>query len=79
MKKGLYMLNPDLLSEKQIYAIKGKFSELNNRKILPILKELENKDRQELDDLIFKAFSIYEYKDQIINSLKTLYKIRMNF
>ncbi|MHB8278623.1 MAG: hypothetical protein ACYDIA_13345 [Candidatus Humimicrobiaceae bacterium] len=73
------MLNPDLLSEKQIYAIKGKFSELNNRKILPILKELENKDRQELDDLIFKAFSIYEYKDQIINSLKTLYKIRMNF
>lgn len=79
MKKGLYMLNPDLLSEKQVYAIKGKFSELNNRKILPILKELENKDRQELDDLIFKAFSIYEYKDQIINSLKTLYKIRMNF
>jgi hypothetical protein len=79
MKKGLYMLNPDLLSEKQVHAIKGKFSELNNRKILPILKELENKDRQELDDLIFKAFSIYEYKDQIINSLKTLYKIRMNF
>lgn len=78
MKKNLKMLNPDLLSNKQKQSIKIKFGKLKNRKILPILKELKSADRIDFDNVVFESFGIQAYKDQIIDSLKTLYEIRMN-
>ncbi len=78
MNKNLKMLNPDLLSDNQKKEIKLKFKKLKNRKILPILEELESKDRINFDDIVLRAFKIQDYKEQIINSLKTLHKIRMN-
>lgn len=78
MKKNLKMLDPYLLSDKQKEVIKAKFNKLKKRKILPILKELESKDRIDFDNTILEIFEIKEYKGQIIESLKTLYKIRMN-
>ena len=78
MNKNLKMLNPDLLSDNQKKEIKLKFKKLKNRKILPILEELESKDRINFDDIVLKAFKIQDYKEQIINSLKTLHKIRIN-
>ncbi|MFA6925259.1 MAG: N-6 DNA methylase [Bacteroidales bacterium] len=78
MKKNLNMLNPDLLSSKQKQSIKMKFGKLKNRKILPILEELKSADRIDFDNIVFESFEIQAYKDQIIDSLKTLYEIRMN-
>lgn len=78
MKRNLKMLNPDLLSEKQIRKIKSKYEKLKKRKILPILAELERKDRIEFDITVLETFEILEYKEKIINSLKTLYEMRMN-
>lgn len=78
MKKNLKMLNPDLLSNKQKQSIKTKFGKLKNRKLLPILEELKSADRTDFDNVVFESFGIQEYKDQIIDSLKTLYEIRMN-
>ena len=78
MKKNLKMLNPDLLSNKQKQNIKIKFGKLKNRKILPILEELKSADRTDFDNVVFESFGIQAYKDQIIDSLKTLYEIRMN-
>ncbi|EKD56224.1 MAG: Restriction endonuclease BseMII [uncultured bacterium] len=78
MKKNLKMLNPDLLSNKQKQSIKIKFGKLKNRKILPILEELKSADRTDFDNVVFESFGIQAYKDQIIDSLKTLYEIRMN-
>ena len=78
MKKNLKMFNPDLLSNKQKQNIKIKFEKLKNRKILPILEELKLADRTDFDNVVFESFGIQAYKDQIIDSLKTLYEIRMN-
>ncbi len=78
MKKYLRMLNPELLSDKQKVEIKEKFKLLKSRNILPILSELESEDRKEFDNAVLSAFNIKEYKDQIEESLRTLYEIRMN-
>ncbi|EKD28231.1 MAG: Restriction endonuclease BseMII [uncultured bacterium] len=78
MKNSLQILNSDLLSDKQKDDIKKKFAVLKNREILPILDELRSSDRKEFDDVVFDAFGISEYRDNIIGSLKTLYNIRKN-
>ena len=51
---------------------------LKSRNILPILAELESEDRKEFDNAVLNAFNIKEYKDQIEESLRILYEIRMN-
>lgn len=76
--KGLKILNPSLLTEEQKNTIKKKFAVLKNREIMPILDELNSDDRKEFDDAVFNAFGILEYKEKIIESLKTLYGIRKN-
>ena len=78
MKNDLKMLNPELLSDKQKTEIKEKFMLLKSRNILPILAELESEDRKEFDNAVLNAFNIKEYKDQIEESLRILYEIRMN-
>jgi hypothetical protein len=78
MKSNLKMLNPKLLTDKQKNDIKLKFKPLKNRVIYPILDELKLEDRKDFDDEVLNAFGIINYKEQIEDSLKTLYSIRMN-
>ena len=78
MKNNLKMLNPQLLSDGQKTKIKECFNKLKQRKILPILEELEKTDRKDLDKIILDSFGILNYKDQIESALKNLYEIRMN-
>lgn len=78
MKKNLKMLNPELLSDNQKEKIILKFKKLKSRKILPVLEELESNDRINFDNVVFEAFGVQKYKNQILDSLKTLYAIRMN-
>lgn len=78
MKNNLKMLNPDLLSDEQKTEIKEMFKTLKSRNILPILEELESEDRKEFDNVVLNAFNIKEYENQIEESLRTLYEIRVN-
>ncbi|MFZ5641683.1 MAG: N-6 DNA methylase [Bacillota bacterium] len=78
VKERLFMLNPYLLTKNQATEIKEKFKPLLDRAVLPILDELEQDDRKEFDDAVFRAFGIEGYKNKIIESLKLLYGIRMS-
>lgn len=78
IKKDFFMLNPDLLNEKQKIAIKEKFSQLLKRRVLPIEEELNKKDRIDFDNEVLKSYNILRYKDKIFNSLMHLYRTRIS-
>ncbi|MFW6009344.1 MAG: SAM-dependent DNA methyltransferase, partial [archaeon] len=76
IKKNLFMLNPNLLNEKQKGEITKKFSLLVERDVLPLNKELQSKDRIDFDNAVLEAYGIKKYKKDIKNSLLQLYSIR---
>ena len=76
VRKQLSMLNPMLIDNNQSAQIKEKFLPLLNRPVLPIIEELEMKDRQEFDDTVLGIYGILDLKEHIISSLMRLYSIR---
>ncbi len=71
-----YMLNPSLLSEKQAISIKKGFRALIDRGILDIQQELSDPIRREFDMIVMNAYGIGNYYDVIVNSLRSLRRIR---
>ena len=71
-----YMLNPALIKEEQTEKIVRHFSSLINRGITDVDQDLEDSVRYEFDMAVLNAFGISEYYDNIVNSLKTIRKIR---
>ncbi len=76
MKKFLRMLNPELLTQDQVSAIKEKFAIVRDRDIKPILEELSAPDRMDFDNIVLAAFDIIHLKKQILNSFLYLYNMR---
>ena len=76
LRKSLWLLNPNLLSEIQKSLILKKFQPLLNRDIKNIIEELNSPDREDFDNAICEAYDILRYKDQIKEALLNLYQIR---
>lgn len=78
LRDRLHMLDPNKLNQQQVNKILNKFSVLKKRPVLPILKELRQADREEFDKTVLEAYGILHLKEEIKNSLTTLYNIRMS-
>lgn len=76
LRKGLYILNPALLSEENKRRIKKLFQVLKGRDVLPLRDELASSDRSKFDVAVLKAFGVLDYYDKIKQSLLELYSIR---
>lgn len=70
------MLNPALLTEKQVVDIKEKFSTLMARGIVDVEQDLQDPIRQDFDMTVLKAYGIEKYYDIIVNNLKSMRHIR---
>ena len=71
-----YMLNPELLSPEQSIAIKESFSSLKERGIVDFDQDMDDPIRQKFDLTVLRAFKIEEYYLTILNSIKSMRKIR---
>ena len=76
LKKGLYVLNPVLLSEEDKTRIKKLFQVLKRRNVLSLPDELSSSDRFEFDEAVLESFGISAYYNKIKHSLLELYDIR---
>lgn len=74
----IFILDPELISEKDINNIKEKFNKLLNRKILKCQEELKMDDRFDFDMAVLKAFNIEKFYDNIKNTLLKLQKKRLS-
>ena len=70
------MLNPTMLSKKQITEIKEKFTALMERGIVDIDQDLQDSIRQDFDKTVLRAYGIENYYDTIVNNLKSMRHIR---
>lgn len=70
------MLNPNMLTQKSINNIKMQFSIICNKSIMTIDEELKDEDWIRYNHTILEAFTIDMYYDKIVNSLRSLRKVR---
>ena len=75
-KKGLFMLNPNILSAQSALEIKALFSKITKRNVLNIKEEISSPDRILFDQFVLKSFGIDQYYKKIKQSLLELYEIR---
>lgn len=71
-----FMLNPDLLSPKQIEEIKKAFHPLLHKPIVTIDEELQDKDWQQFNLTVLRAYGLEGHYLQIANSLRSLRQVR---
>ncbi len=71
-----YMLNPALLTPEQSIAIKESFSSLKERGIVDFDQDMDDPIRQKFDLTVLRAFKKEEYYFTILNSIKSMRKIR---
>ena len=72
-----FMLNPNLLSDKQKKDILAAFEPLLKRKILPVEQELQQSDRQNFDTVVLKAYGMENIYSEIKESLLSMMKVRL--
>ena len=77
IRKSMHILDPEYIDPEQASAIKLAFKPLLNRKILPLVDELETLDRQHFDDTIIDAFGLDVSREHIYKNLKELIAIRL--
>lgn len=77
MEKYMHMLDPMRLNERDQAAIKRAFDPLKRREIFVVADELEQNDRQKLDDIILSAYGLDVSRDRIYDSLLNLVSIRL--
>jgi len=72
----MHILDPDLLDQAAIAAIKAAFAPLLQRDILDVADELEEIDRQAFDDVVIDAFGLDINRQRIYDALLSLVEIR---
>jgi hypothetical protein len=72
----LRIFNPDLIKDVDKKAIKRSFENIRIREIKTISEELASEDRQQFEEIVFKALDISQFKDEVINSLLDLHNLR---
>lgn len=70
------ILNPALLSAKDITDILEAFEPLKGRTVLGTAEELEQEDRVHFDHVVLSAFGIDQYFDDIKNALLSMQRVR---
>jgi len=76
IEANLHMLDPDELNKNQRNEIISAFKAMKKRKVLEVSDELEQADRQNLDDLIIEYFSLPANREQIYDALRALVEVR---
>lgn len=76
VEKFMHMLDPNVLSDLQAEEVKKAFGPLRRRKILDILTELEQEDRQNFDNVVKDVFEIEVSTDEVYECLRRLVDIR---
>lgn len=76
--KGIYMFNPDLISEIHKHEILDKFTTLCNRSIMDTDQELQDPSRIDFDRAVLRAFEIENHYDNIKNSLLSMQQARLS-
>lgn len=76
IEANLHILNPDKLNKDQCNEIIQAFEILKNRNILEVSDELDQADRQNLDDLIIRYFNISTSREHIYDALRALVEVR---
>ncbi|WP_300601964.1 N-6 DNA methylase [Niabella sp.] len=72
----MHVLDVSKLDDNSIQKIKEAFLPLTKRDILPVADELEQPDRQTLDDTVIEAFGLTVDRQQIYDALLALVEIR---
>lgn len=70
------MLNPSLISDQHKLIILDMYRELEKRQVMPLLQEIQQKDRFDFDMAVLKAYGLEKQYDNIKNSLMQLFAIR---
>lgn len=70
------MLDPDELNKVQRNEIIAAFKTMKKRKVLEVSDELDQSDRQKLDDLIISHFDLPASREQIYDALRALVEVR---
>ena len=73
---GLRVLNAELLSNNDAGKILDAFKPLLTRNIKTVDEELNDTDRINFDNVVFSAFGIQEWHNNVTSSLMSLYKMR---
>jgi hypothetical protein len=79
LRKNFRMLDATLLSDEQKSSIKSSFHKVKSRSMQPTIKELESKDRQDLDEKVLAAFGLDKYQKAIYKTLVLAINERVNF
>ena len=73
----MHILDPNALDWQSVRAIKDAFLPLLGREVLGVADELEQRDRQEFDDVVIEAFGLNVGREVIYESLRGLIAIRL--
>lgn len=76
IEASLHMLDPDTLNRDQRSAIIAAFDAMKARRVLEVSDELEQPDRQVLDDLVIEHFRIAVTREHIYDALRALVEVR---
>lgn len=76
IEANLHILDPDELNKNQRNEIISAFKAMKKRKVLEVSDELEQADRQNLDDLIIEYFALPANREQIYDALRALVEVR---
>lgn len=76
IEKDLHIIDPNLITPSDREKIINHFKVLEARDILPLEKELQQKDRIAFDDVVLDSIGCGQYKDKIMEALLALYSIR---
>ncbi len=77
IKAAMYILDPSVLHEEQVHAIKSAFRPLLKRNLSRAVNECEYKDRQNFDDTAIAMFGVPISREAVYDSLIQLVAIRL--
>lgn len=73
-----YMLNPKLITKEDREKIISSFKKIRDRKILSTVEELNDPDREKFEQIVFNAFNISQYYNDVKESLLSMQKKRLS-
>lgn len=77
IRDSLLMLNPHLLSNNHIIAIKEAFAKLVSRPVKSFEEECRSEDRLAFERIVLKAYGCELLYEEILNATKTLHGLRL--
>ena len=78
IRDGLYMFDPEKVSEEHRTSILKAFETIKGRDVLPIEAEMVADDRKAFDAAVLDAFGVSEIGPAIRRSLLEIYRIRQS-